>query len=93
MTSSLRRALHAFGAFWWDFLIGDAPEFAVVTLAIVGLAFLLRHHHLVAAFVLPLVITAALGASVYHGRLRSGSADGSSEVAGTAQGPGASNAS
>ena len=35
------RLLRAFGLFWWDFLVGDTPELAVATAALVGLAFLL----------------------------------------------------
>ena len=84
----MKRALRAFGAFWWDFLIGDAPEFAVVTLAVVGLAYLLRHHHLVAAFVLPLVVTASLCVSVYHGRQRVASDTGGTQSVETADGAG-----
>jgi hypothetical protein len=72
----MKRALHAFGRFWWEFLIGDTPEFALVTLVIVGLAYLLRHEHLAAVIVLPLVATASLLASVYRGQRRSAAAAG-----------------
>jgi hypothetical protein len=68
MTGHLARALKALGHFWWDFLIGDTPEFAVATAVLVGLAYLLRTDHLVAAFVLPLLAAAFLLASAYRGR-------------------------
>ena len=64
------RALRAFGHFWWDFLVGDTPELAVATGALVGLAFLLAGPRLVGAIVLPLVATAFLFLSTYRGRRR-----------------------
>ncbi len=39
--TAVTRAIRAFGLFWWDFLVGDTPELALATGAIVGLAFLL----------------------------------------------------
>ena len=39
--SAVVRVVRAFGLFWWDFLVGDTPELALATGAIVGLAFLL----------------------------------------------------
>ena len=35
------RMVAAFGRFWWDFLIGDTPEFAVATGILIGVAYLL----------------------------------------------------
>jgi hypothetical protein len=65
------RALRAFGHFWWDFLVGDTPELALATAAIVGLAFLLAGGtRLVGAIVLPLVAAAFLFVSTYRGRRR-----------------------
>jgi hypothetical protein len=64
------RLLRAFGLFWWDFLVGDTPELAVATAALVGLAFLLAGNRVVAAILLPLVTTGFLFASVYRGRKR-----------------------
>jgi hypothetical protein len=66
----LRRSLRAFGDFWWDFLIGDSPEFVLATGVIIALAFLLDEERLVATIVLPLVATAFLLASTYRGRKR-----------------------
>jgi hypothetical protein len=66
----LRRSLRAFGHFWWDFLIGDSPEFVLATGVIIALAFLLDEGRLVATIVLPLVAAAFLLASTYRGRQR-----------------------
>jgi hypothetical protein len=68
--SSAWRLLRAFGLFWWDFLVGDTPELAVATAALVGLAFLLAGNRIVAAILLPLVAAGFLFASTYRGRKR-----------------------
>jgi hypothetical protein len=70
VTTRLRHAVRAFGHFWWDFLIGDTPEFAVTTGVIIALAFLLDHRRLAATIVLPLLTAAFLLASTYRGRRR-----------------------
>ena len=70
MTTVLR-ALGAFGRFWKDFLIGDAPELFVGALVVVGMAFALRDHTAAAVVVLPLITIAFLSASVVRGRARS----------------------
>jgi hypothetical protein len=66
----LRRAVVAFGRFWWDFLIGDTPEFAVATGVIIAVAFLLDDRRLVATVVLPLFAATFLLVSTYKGRRR-----------------------
>jgi len=71
MKAAITNALKAFGHFWWDFLIGDTPEFALATLIIIGVALLLRHHRLAAALILPGLTAAFLLASTYRGRRRS----------------------
>jgi hypothetical protein len=69
--TAVARAIRAFGHFWWDFLVGDTPELALATAAIVGLAFLLAGGtRLVGAIVLPLVAAAFLFVSTYRGRRR-----------------------
>ncbi len=68
--STVVRLLRAFGLFWWDFLVGDTPELAVATAALVGLAFLLAGNRIVAAIVLPLAAAGFLFASTYRGRKR-----------------------
>jgi hypothetical protein len=65
------RWVRAFGHFWWDFLVGDTPELALATGAIVGLAFLLAGgNRIVGAILLPLVAAAFLFLSTYRGRKR-----------------------
>jgi hypothetical protein len=63
-----------FGHFWWDFLIGDTPELFVGALVVVGsVALLCLDHSLrtAAALVLPVLVAALLGASVWKaGRKR-----------------------
>jgi hypothetical protein len=70
MKARLSQSMKAFGHFWWDFLIGDTPEFAVATLLIVGLAYALRHDHVAAAILLPLLTAVFLLASTLRGRRR-----------------------
>jgi hypothetical protein len=68
---AIRRGLRAFGHFWWDFLIGDAPEFFAATVAVVILALLLRHHRQVAYIVIPLATVLTLVASTLRAARRS----------------------
>jgi hypothetical protein len=68
--TAVGRALRAFGHFWWDFLVGDTPELAVATGALVGLAFLLAGQRVVGAILLPLAAAAFLFFSTYRGRRR-----------------------
>ena len=61
------RAVVAFGAFWWDFLVGETPELLVGALVALGAVAALCADHgarLEAAFVLPLLVVAVLGASL-----------------------------
>jgi hypothetical protein len=67
----LRRGARAFGHFWWDFLIGDAPELFGATVIIVGVALLLRHEHTAAYVVLPLMAVVFLVASTVRAGRRS----------------------
>ena len=68
--TAIGRAIRAFGLFWWDFLVGDTPELALATGAVVGLAFLLAGQRWVGAILLPLVAAAFLFLSTYRGRRR-----------------------
>lgn len=68
--AALGRAVRAFGRFWWDFVIGDTPELALATAAIVGLAFLLGGNRTVGAIVLPVTAAAFLALSTWRGRRR-----------------------
>ena len=67
----LYRWLRAFGAFWWDFLVGDTPELLIGALVAIGVvALLVKGFSLnavsVAAF--PVLVVLLLGASVYRAR-------------------------
>jgi hypothetical protein len=71
---TVSRGLRAFGHFWWDFLIGDAPELFVATVVIIGVALLLRHHRAIAVAVLPAMAVVFLVLSTWRGRQRSSDA-------------------
>lgn len=66
----MKRAAKAFGDFWWDFLIGDTPEFLVVALVVVALAFALRTQRWTSVVVLPLLTLAAVAVSAWRVRRR-----------------------
>jgi hypothetical protein len=68
--STVSGALRAFGHFWWDFFVGDTPELAVATGAIVGLAFLLAGERMAGAIILPLAAAGFLFVSSYRSRRR-----------------------
>jgi hypothetical protein len=72
VTDALRKALDAFGRFWWDFLIGDTPELFVGTIAAVITAIVLHRHLAAAVIAVPAVVIVFLGASVWRGRSRGG---------------------
>jgi hypothetical protein len=79
VTSFLPRVLRAFGRFWVDFLFGDSIVLAPATLLILGIAFALRHHGVVAVVVVPVLVAALIGATAFQGRRRAGGADASAE--------------
>jgi hypothetical protein len=65
------RWLKAFGAFWWDFLVGDTPELLIGVLVTIGLvALLVKASSLNAAgvAVFPAAVVVLLGGSVYQAR-------------------------
>jgi hypothetical protein len=67
----LMRWLKAFGAFWWDFLVGDTPELLIGVLVAIGLvAVLVKASSLNAAAVavFPAAVVLLLGGSVYQAR-------------------------
>ncbi|HXZ62734.1 MAG TPA: hypothetical protein VEG62_08325, partial [Acidimicrobiales bacterium] len=65
---ALGRAVRAFGRFWWDFVVGDTPELAVATAAVVALAFLLAGDRVAGVVLLPLAAAAFLLLSTWRGR-------------------------
>jgi hypothetical protein len=64
------RAARWLGHFLWDFLIGDTPELALATGAIVAIAFLLAGSEWLGAILLPLLAAGFLLASTLRGRKR-----------------------
>jgi hypothetical protein len=66
--NNIGRAARVFGSFWWDFLVGDTPELFIAALLIIVVALLLRHDHVLAVIVLPVMAVLSLMASVLHGR-------------------------
>jgi hypothetical protein len=53
--TAVGRLIRAFGHFWWDFLVGDTPELALATGAVVAAAFLLAGTRWLGAILLPLL--------------------------------------
>jgi hypothetical protein len=62
------RWLRSFGAFWWDFLVGDTPELLIGVLVAIGVvAILVKGFSLnaVAVGAFPAMVVAILAGSVY----------------------------
>jgi hypothetical protein len=57
-----------FGAFWFDFIIGDDWRIAAAVVVALALTAMLAHGSLDAWWVLPLVVVASLGMSVRAAR-------------------------
>ncbi|HEY2565619.1 MAG TPA: hypothetical protein VGI44_18055 [Acidimicrobiales bacterium] len=66
--TATKRAIVAFGKFWWEFLVGDTPELLVATIVVIGAALALRHHRTAGFIVVPLIAAVALALSVLRGR-------------------------
>jgi hypothetical protein len=61
------RALKSFGAFWYDFVVGDDWHVAVIVVAALGLTALLAHvAHVSAWWLVPLAAFAALAWSLHR---------------------------
>lgn len=61
------RYLRAFGAFWYDFLVGDRPELFVGVIAILALVWIINAMDLpieLAAVVMPLAVCLLLAGSL-----------------------------
>jgi hypothetical protein len=67
----MRRALRSFGAFWYDFVIGDDWQVAALMVAALAVTALLVHLAGVNAWwLLPLCAFAALGWSLFRATAR-----------------------
>jgi hypothetical protein len=61
------RALKSFGAFWYDFVVGDDWQVAAIVVAALAVTALLTHVARVSAWwLLPLAAFAALGWSLHR---------------------------
>ncbi|HTW08772.1 MAG TPA: hypothetical protein VME46_14750 [Acidimicrobiales bacterium] len=61
----------AFGAFWWDFLVGDTPELLVGALAALGVVAALTKAvsaNAAAIVAFPVLVVVLLAGSVYRAR-------------------------
>jgi hypothetical protein len=68
------RSLRSFGAFWYDFVIGDDWHVAAIVVAALAVTALLVHQAGVNAWwLVPLAIVAALGWSLHRATARRGS--------------------
>jgi hypothetical protein len=65
------RRLRAFGAFWWDFVVGDDPLIALVVVAALAGTALLAHHGVPAWWLLPLAAITTLAFSTSREARRS----------------------
>ena len=70
MRRAIGRGVKVFGHFWWDFLVGDTPELFAAVLAMIGIAFLLRHERMAAVVTLPVLAAVVLLGSTWRGRTR-----------------------
>ena len=56
--------IRSFGAFWWNFIVGDDWRLAAGVAGALGLSALLAHHGVVAWWVLPPSVALVLAASL-----------------------------
>ena len=62
------KALRAFGLFWVDFFVGDAPELFIGVLLVIGGALLFRHNRPAGIAVVLAIVVVTLVASTLRGR-------------------------
>lgn len=60
----LRRWLRGFGAFWWDFIVGDDWRVAAGVIAALAVTAILAGETLPAWWLLPIAVLALLGVSL-----------------------------
>lgn len=64
--STVTRRARAFGAFWWDFVVGDDWRIAAGVVVAFALTAVLAHNGVTAWWLIPAVALAMLAASVTH---------------------------
>jgi hypothetical protein len=62
--SAIGRGLKSFGAFWWDFIVGEDWRIAAGIVVAMGLTALLAHNGITAWWVLPAAVLLMLGLSL-----------------------------
>jgi hypothetical protein len=62
--STAVRWLRGFGAFWWDFVVGDDWRVAVGVVVALATTALLAHRGMSAWWVTPVIVLATLGVSL-----------------------------
>ncbi len=63
--------IRAFGAFWWDFIVGDDWVVAAGVAAALGLTAFLAHREIAAWWVLPAAVVLVLAVSLRRATRRS----------------------
>jgi hypothetical protein len=58
--------LKNFGLFWYDFVVGDDWTIAAAVIVALAVTGLLAHQHVAAWWLLPLVVIAFLGGSLWR---------------------------
>lgn len=66
----MTRRVRAFGYFWWDFLLGDAPELAAGALVILLIAWGAKSLGVGDAILVPVGVGAVLTGSTIRGRAK-----------------------
>lgn len=62
--NSIGRGLKSFGAFWWDFIVGDDWRIAAGVIVALAVAAVLAHNSITAWWVLPVAVVLMLGLSL-----------------------------
>ena len=67
---TLTQRLRAFGAFWYDFVVGDDWRVAVVVIAALAVTFGVSKSSVAAWWIMPVAVAVILPASLWRARKR-----------------------
>jgi hypothetical protein len=67
---TLAQRLRAFGAFWYDFVVGDDWRVAVVVIAALAITFAVSKSAVAAWWITPVAVALILSASLWRARKR-----------------------
>jgi hypothetical protein len=62
--NSIGRGLKSFGAFWWDFIVGEDWRIAAGIIVAMAVAAILAHNNVTAWWVLPVAVVLMLALSL-----------------------------